>query len=480
MIRRIVISLVAVSLLFCGCVNKTDTDSGYPMFWTWMEDRAGLDLDSLFVQIEQAGIDGLMLYVPDIERYQKAAALAKEYGVTLYAWIWTLNPRGDRQQLIDEHPDWFDVNREGKSLSENKAYVSSYKFLSAAMPEVRKYVEDNVRRVCEIDGIEGICLDYCRIVDGVLPISLAYNYNLFQDTEIFPEYDYGYHPQALKMFIDEYGYDPRNNEDPTRDENWCNFRQRLITEVANLAADVAHGYGKSVCASPFASVGVSSFMVAQKFNDWNLDLVFPMEYADFYSMEPGFVYDATIQNKNMKNPATQLYCGLGAELGGTFESLIENMDAAFRGGAQGISLYTIAGLSTPEIRARFKDYADSLRLIRDGNGGVMPELAPVDYVPEGGISTDPFTHPRLMQVVERNMQRLVSGEQIHIKSMNGMVLDDTGKVFPPLELSEYRQTKATDRLLEYEVEDKASGIRFKVLFPVYGGIISGWDVRIIQ
>ncbi len=472
--KFVLIALSALALIAAGC-GKTQTE--YPMFWTWMEDREGLDLDTLFVHMDEAGIDGLMLFVPDMERYQKAVELAKEHGVTLYAWIWTLNPRGERQTLLKEHPEWFDVNRDGNSLADFKAYVNSYKFLSAAVPEVREYVKESIKRVCEVDGIDGICLDYCRIVDGVLPISLAYNYKLTQDGEIFPEYDFGYHPAAVAQFKDEYGYDPREKEDPTRDSLWCAFRQRLITEVANLAAETAHSYGKKVTASPFTSVGVASFMVCQDFGKWDLDFVFPMEYSDFYSMEPGFVFDATRQNNALKAPSTELYCGLGAELGGDFEDLKDCMDAAFRGGAQGISLYTIAGLDTPEIRAQFKEYADSLRQIRSANGGVMPQLDPVDYVPEGEISLDPFTHPRLMKVVERNMQRLVAGEEIHVKSMNGMVPDDPAKTYPALDLGEYKLVKSNDRILVYEVTDNASGKSFNMLFPVYGGIISGWDVR---
>lgn len=469
--------LVLAALLSC---NKRETSGELPMFWTWMEDRAGLDLDSLFVRMDEAGIDGLMLYVPDTERYQKAAALAKEHGVTLYAWVWTLNPRGDRQTLLESHPDWFDVNRDGKSLAEYKAYVNSYKFLSAAVPEVREYVRENVRRLCEIDGIDGICLDYCRVVDCVLPISLAYNYNLYQDTEVYPDWDFGYHPVAVERFVNEYGYDPRDLEDPSRDPKWCEFRCDLVAEVANIAAEVAHSYGKKVCASPFATVKLASFMVSQDFSKWNLDFVFPMEYSDFYSMEPGFVYDATVQNNRDKAPGTVLYCGLGAELGSGLPSLVESMDAAFRGGAQGISLYTVYGLDTPQARAGFKAYADSLRRVRRENGGEMPALEPVDYAPSSGTSLDPFAHTRLMEVVERNMQRLIAGEQIHVKSVNGMVPDDPAKVYPAMELTDYEQILSTDRLLKYRVSDRASGKSFDILFPIYGGLISGWDVRPVE
>ena len=472
--KRILIVLAFAVALLSGCAGKEET---YPMFWTWMEDREGLNLDSLFVQMDEAGIDGLMLYVPDNESYRKAAALAKEHGVTLYAWVWTLNPRGDREQLMAEHPDWLDVNQEGLSTADFKVYVNSYKFLSAAVPEVRDYVEKTVRNVCEIDGIDGICLDYCRIVDRVLPISVGHRYGIYGDGEVNPAYDFGYHPKAVEAFMSEYGYDPRTVEDPSRDEHWLEFRQRMITEVANLAAEVAHEYGKKVTASPFTSAGIASFMTAQKFQDWNLDLVFPMAYSDFYSMEPGFVYDATVQNKAMCNPNTLLFTGLGAELGGDFDSLVEDMDAAFRGGAQGVSLYTIAGLTTPELRAKFKAYADSLRKVKADAGGVMPALEHPDYVPDGGISLDPFTHPRLIQVVEKNIKRVVAGENLYSKAMNGLEPYDTTKVYPDLDLGEYTLVRSSDRMLVYQVTDNASGKTVEVFFPIYGGLISGWDVR---
>lgn len=452
--------------------RQEQQDADYPMFWTWMEDREGLDLDTLFVHMKEAGIDGLMLYVPDEESYMKAAALAKENDVTLYAWIWTLRPRADRDVLLKEHPEWFDYNIKGESLVDVRPYLDSYAFLSAALPEVREYVKENVRRVCEIEGIEGICLDYCRIVDRILPISLSYKYEKPHDSVFFPEYDYGYHPEALKMFLEEYGYDPRHTADPTRDSVWCAFRERMISEVANIAAEVAHSYGKKVCASPFVSVELASVMVGQKYSDWNLDLVFPMAYSDFYSMEPGFVHDAVTRNLENRNPETAIFCGLSAELGGTFESLVADMDAAFSAGAQGVSLYTVAGLDSKEKRAAFKEYADR---IRDGHLPSKP-----DYVPGDGVSLDPFTHPRLITLVERNLQRMIAGEDIHEKGAyeaNGLVADDPSRTYPSMDLTEYKPVKSDDRILIYNVTDRISGKNFDVLFPIYGKQICGWDIR---
>lgn len=469
------LKLITILILCLSALSCRKAAEQYPKFWTWMEDREGLDLDTLFVHMKEAGIDGLMLYVPDQESYAKAAALAKENDVTLYAWIWTLRPRADRDQLLKEHPEWFDYNVKGESLADSRPYLDSYAFLSAALPQVREYVRENIRRVCEMEGIDGICLDYCRIVDRVLPISLSYKYEKVHDGDFFPEYDYGYHPEALKMFESEHGYNPTAQGDPGRDSLWCAFRERMITEVANIAAEVAHSYGKKVTASPFVTSEHAAAMVGQRYSDWNLDLVFPMVYADFYSMEPGFVFDAVSQNMADHNPMTEIYCGLGAELGGSFESLIENMDAAFSAGAKGISLYTIAGLDTKEKRAAFKDYADKMRAGR--------KVARPDYVPAGEVNLDPFTHPRLMQIVERNIQRVAAGINIHdisTDAWNCLTPDDPAQTYPALDLTEYEKVASSDRVLTYHVQDRVSGKKFEVLFPVYGGLISGWDVREIK
>jgi hypothetical protein len=445
------------------------------MFWTWLEDLPDVDMEASFKAMHEAGIDGVMLHAVTKEDYLRDIAIAKKYGITVYAWLWTLNPpRQDRPRMLEEHPEWFDVNRNGQSLADFKAYVSSYKFMCPVLPEVRENLVERVKWLCEIDGIEGICLDYCRLVDVVLPISLSYNYKITQDGEVFPQWDFGYHPAMIEEFQKEFGYDPRDQEDPSRDPKWQKFRCDKISECANLMAETIRSYGKVVTASPFATPKVASFMVAQDIGDWDLDIVFPMLYTAFYTQEAGYAYEGTIENNRDKNPKTVLGAGLDTELGDNPEEIFAKMDNAFKAGAQAISLYTIAGLNTPELRARFKDYADSLRAVRAANGGKVP------YTKVETVDLNPFNHAGIMANVERSMQRLAAGEAIHEFSDNGMVKDDPSKVYPALDLTEYELVTDNDRIKKYRVTDKASSTKFDVIFIVYGEVISGWDVRVAE
>ncbi len=467
----ITILLSVMTILIVSCQSE-EKAAAYPMFWTWMEDLPGVDMEQTFANMAEAGIDAVMLHAASAEDYKRDIEIANKYGIEVYAWMWTLNPpRQERKEVLAAHPDWFDVNRNGESLAEHKAYVSSYKFLSPSVPEVKEYLLKRIDELCQIDGIKGICLDYCRLVDVVLPISLSYIYEITQDTEVYPQWDFGYHPAMLNAFIEEFGYDPRNQEDPSRDLKWRQYRCDKVTEIANMMVDAIHSHGKVVTASPFTTPKIASFMVAQDWGKWNVDIAFPMLYTDFYTMDPEFAYEGTVENNRDKNPVTLLGAGLDTELGGDPEHIFAKMDAAFKGGAQAISLYTIAGLDTPELRKRFKAYADSLKSLRAENGGAVP------FVKAEAADTNPFVHKGLMAVVERNIQRMVAGEAIHEYSVNGMVKDDPSKSYPALDLGEYKLIKENERIKVYNVTDNASNKSFDVIFVTYGDIISGWDVR---
>ena len=132
--------LVLAAVLFAALSCRPKAEE-YPMFWTWLEDIPSVDVEAAFAHMEEAGLDAVMLHAASVEDYVKDVELAREHGIKVYAWVWTLNPpRQERPQMLQEHPDWFSVNRRGESVAETKAYVNSYKFLCPALPEVREYL----------------------------------------------------------------------------------------------------------------------------------------------------------------------------------------------------------------------------------------------------------------------------------------------------------------------------------------------------
>ena len=452
--KKLTLPFLAALLLFAACQPRTRVESR-PMFWTWLDYRPTLNFDSVCTVMNEVGIDGVMLNAPTPDDYRAAIPVAHAHGIKVFAWLWTMNLEHDRAKIIAEHPEWLSVNRLGRSLADTTAYVDYYKFLCPALPEVREYLNDKIRAYCEVDGLDGIALDYHRFVDVVLPTTLWPNYGVVQDRE-YPEWDFGYHPAMIEKFREQYGYDPREQEDPTSDVQWRQFRCDQIAEVANLFAETIHSYGKQMGASPFPTPKMASRMVRQDWSKWDLDVVFPMVYTDFYTLDPSFAYDCTVENLRDKNPMTELCCGLGVNFAGRPESevmdeLIKNMDQAFAGGAQGIAIFTVNDLRSPENRARFRAYTDSLKAVRAANGGVMPAVSVPDHA-----DPDPFAHEGLMRLVR------------------GKIADLAGA---PVDLGEFRLVDSFNVTKDYEVTDANSGAKFIVTFWSYGDIVSGWDVK---
>lgn len=118
---------------------------------------------------------------------------------------------------------------------------------------------------------------------------------------------------------------------------------------------------------------------------------FPMVYHTFYTEDVSFISDCTVENVRDKNDETVLYCGMTATDG---PEMFECMDAALNSGAQGIAVFTVAGLRSFEVKKRFKAYTDSVRAVRAANGGIIEAVHP--HVAD----TNPFTHKGIMALVE--------------------------------------------------------------------------------
>jgi hypothetical protein len=498
------------AIVVCSC-KKTEKASEYPMFWTWLDFRPGMNFDSICGVMNETGIDGVMLNAPAPDDYRVAIPIAKKHGIEVYAWLWTMNLEHDRDVIVREHPEWLSVNRKGESLANSKAYVDYYKFMCPALPEVRDFIRKKIIAYCEVPGLRGIAIDYHRFVDVILPTTLWSRYGIVQDKE-YPEFDYGYHPAMIKLFREKYGYDPREQADPSVDEKWLQFRCDQITEVANEIAGVVHSYGKVMAASPFPTPAMARKMVRQDWGKWNLDIVFPMVYHNFYTGDISFISDCTIENMRDKNPMTTLYCGMTGTNG---PMMFKCMDEALDNGAEGIAIFTVGSLRSPEIRGKFKTYADSARASRAATRGIklvsarkvvntnpfenegimngvnmhilaylslakalkLPELKKTDQSTTELVSRNALQGNTAEDYINRlkNAPRRNPELQQVAEALAGQFLNDNDPV--KLNLSGYKLTNEYGATKCYQVTEQNSKVIFDVTFYFYGGIISGWNVE---
>lgn len=443
--------------LFTATETKAAEKDGQPMFWTWLDYRPTSNFDSLCREMQYLGIDGVMLNAPSPDDYRVAIPIAHKYGIKVVAWLWTMNLEHDREKILKEHPEWFSVNRNGKSLADTTAYVGYYKFLSPVLPEVKDYIKKKIESYCAVEGLDGISIDYHRYVDVVLPTTLWPKYNIVQDRE-YAAWDYGYHPVAIQKFKDQYGYDPRTQKDPSSDLKWRQFRCDQITDVANMIADVVHASGKIMAASPFPTPKMASRMVRQDWGKWNLDMVFPMVYSNFYTEDASFVRDCTIENARDKNKMTSLYCGLMAS---NSDAMFTEMDEALNHGAQGIAIFTVNSIRDPKVKEKFKNYTAQAKAKKAANNGIMP------LVGTNKVEKDPFKKEGIMNSITAKIQKMVSGSE-------------TATSLPAVKLSSFKKVASYDVTERYLVSDKISNKKFHVTFYFYGGILSGWNVDAVK
>lgn len=340
--------LMMVSLVYCGCgknmehaASTTDVyQENAPKYWMWLGYKETDDYHVICKRMADTGVRGLLLSAP-IEGYKKVIPIAEKYGIDVHAWGWIMNCTD--KDFVAKHPEYLSVNREGKSLAEQKAYVDYYKFLCPSIPEVRQYLTEHFRKICQIRGLKGVSLDYCRYVDVILPKGLWETYGIVQDKE-YAQWDYGYHPHTLIKFKNQYGYDPSNLDDPSLDEKWVQFRCDQITEVAVMLGKVAKEYGLPISASPFPTPTIAKKMVRQDWGKWKLDFAFPMIYHEFYLEDRQWVIDCVQENVKLDFP---IYCGLHApDFNEKSEvSLSMMMASALKYGAKGIAIYSYEALS---------------------------------------------------------------------------------------------------------------------------------------
>lgn len=271
------------------------------------------------------------LSVSDL-RLEKLLPIAKSVGLEVHAWMWTMIC--NNQKILNSHPDWFAVNRNGESTKDKPAYVNYYRFMCPNHPEVKEFISKIVTELSCYSELDGIHLDYIRYPDVILAEKLQKKYNIKQDRE-YPEYDYCYCERCGSKFKEKTGLDIKNISHPENNKLWLQFRYDSITEmVNNTLIPPARKSGKIISAAVFPNWK----NVRQQWSKWNVDAVFPMLYSQYYNEDLAWVQAKIKEGLKSINSSTKLYSGILVDSGNPKEMLIE-IQKSLEADADGVSLF---------------------------------------------------------------------------------------------------------------------------------------------
>lgn len=345
-------------MMACMLVLSVQGAFGQARFLTWGGYPKDGNLETYFKEMHDVGLDGLLAN-SSVAQLKEMIPVAAKYGVEIHAWREILS----NGAIAKKHPEWLDYNRLGQSMLHKKAYVAYYKFLNPIIPGVQKAIIQQLEPYAEIEGLASISLDYCRYVDAILPTTLWEKYDIVQD-QVYPEWDYGYHPAMIKAFEKEYSYDPRNQEDVNGDKQWAQFRYDAVTNLVNQIETMVRSHNKELTASPFPTPKMSRRMVYQDWGKWNLDRAYPMIYNGFYNQGTDWVGQCVADCMKDAHKGTAIYAGLyipSFQKGANGGTLTEAVHAALDAGAKGFALFTFDSMS----KQQKKELKTVIRSIKD-------------------------------------------------------------------------------------------------------------------
>ncbi len=311
-----------------------------PTFWVWMgthKDWTSEKWDSTFTLLSENGIGGVLLSADKII-LKKVISIAGKHNIQIHAWFWTMN-RGDAKAK------WLSVNQKGASLADKKAYVDYYRFMCPALPQVKLFLNQKIEELSAIPGLAGIHFDYIRYVDAILPVALQPKYGLVQ-TDIMPEFDYGYHPYMRKLYKKQYGIDPLQLTDPSHDSTWLWFRLHQLDYTVIELENKIRSHGLLTSSAVFPTPEMSRRMVRQDWDSWKPDYYFPMVYHNFYNEDINWIKQVAEEDRKALGKSGKLFIGLYIPALKKDNTLTKAMQAAFDGGADGVAFFNYGSLSS--------------------------------------------------------------------------------------------------------------------------------------
>jgi len=361
-----------------SCATSVKDDSvvhKLPRFWLWVRPQLGQSDDQwkrTFAEIKDLGIEAVLIqiysshkalfHMPGYEveepLLERLIPLAHQAGVQIHAWMWTM-PCNDKR-IIEAHPDWYVVNRNGQPSHSHPAYVGYYKFLCPRKPEVRSFVKARVKTLAAISELDGIHLDYVRMPDVILAAGLQPNYDIVQDKE-YAVYDYCYCDTCRNGYQVKTGHDPMDIKDHESDKSWYQYRYDAVVDLVNeYLVPAAKAKDKIITAAVFPNWE----SVRQQWHEFDLDAFLPMLYHGFYNEDLDWIGEETENAIKRLSNSKPIYAGL-------FVPHLEEGDmdiavnSAMKGGAKGFSLFAYGNLDESGKQEVKKIIAEMNRLRRN-------------------------------------------------------------------------------------------------------------------
>ena len=152
--------ILGVALMMVACSNQKVKTPVYA--WEGINEKTNMeDLSEKFRFWKSQGIVGVCMGSDNPEVVREAAKRAHAEGLEYHAWIAAMT-RGGKPH------EWYTVNRLGQPSDEFPPYVSYYKTLDPADPDVRQYMIDLYCSIAEIPEVDYVQLDYIRYADVIL------------------------------------------------------------------------------------------------------------------------------------------------------------------------------------------------------------------------------------------------------------------------------------------------------------------------
>jgi len=324
--------------------------------WAWVhggDDRTPQEWRERFGRLAEAGFHAVLVGGGDTGMLAEAA---HSQGLGFHRWMWMLNRNGDTWAM-ENHPEWFTVSREGRSTLETPPYVDYYRWVCPSRAPVREYLAGLVSEMAATEGVDGVHLDYIRHSDVILPRALWETYDLVQDRE-HPQFDYCYCEVCREQFEAQTGRDPMELEDAPSDSEWVKFRWDSVTRVVTELAAAVHAHDKPISAAVFPTPTIARQLVRQAWDEWPVDMLFPMLYHSFYEEAIPWIGEGVREGVRALAEGVEARSGSPTELRAglylpdlTPSDLVEAIRLSRAEGAAGFSVFEMNGLTDEHLAA---------------------------------------------------------------------------------------------------------------------------------